>query len=42
MLDCESLGRALEVAAKYPTAKTTGVEIWPLMSESAAGDGTGI
>ena len=31
VLDCENLDRALEVAAKYPTAKTTGVEVWPLM-----------
>jgi len=31
VLDCENLDRALELAAKYPTAKTTGVEIWPLM-----------
>jgi hypothetical protein len=40
VLDCESLDRALELAAKYPTAKTTGVEIWPLMSASTEGTGT--
>jgi hypothetical protein len=39
VLDCESLDRALELAAKYPTAKTTGVEIWPLMSASTEGTG---
>ena len=31
VIDCENLDRAVEIAAKYPTAKTTGVEVWPLM-----------
>jgi hypothetical protein len=31
VLDCDGLDRALELAAKYPTAKVNGVEVWPLM-----------
>jgi hypothetical protein len=31
VLDCDSLDRALELAAKYPSAKANGVEVWPLM-----------
>lgn len=34
VIDCESMERALELAARYPTAQTQGVEVWPLMSES--------
>ena len=30
LLDCENLDRALELAARYPTARTRGVEVWPL------------
>jgi hypothetical protein len=36
VLDCDSLDRALELAAKYPTAKANGVEIWPLMDPNGA------
>jgi hypothetical protein len=31
VLDCDGLDRALELAAKYPTATANGVEVWPLM-----------
>jgi hypothetical protein len=34
VLDCENLDRALELAAKYPTAKAQGVEVWPLMGSN--------
>lgn len=31
MIDCATHERALEVAARYPTASKQGVELWPLM-----------
>ncbi|HEU4947531.1 MAG TPA: YciI family protein [Kribbella sp.] len=34
VLDCESLDRALELAAKCPAAKANGVEVWPLMDQN--------
>jgi hypothetical protein len=36
VLDCDSLDRALELAARYPTAKANGVEVWPLMDPNGA------
>jgi hypothetical protein len=36
VLDCDSLDRVLELAAKYPTAKANGVEVWPLMDPNGA------
>jgi hypothetical protein len=38
VLDCESLDRAVELAAKYPTARAQGVEVWPLMGPNGAED----
>jgi hypothetical protein len=32
LLDCESLERALEIAARWPDARYNGVEIRPLMT----------
>lgn len=31
VVDCDSLERALELAARYPTAGGNGVEVWPLL-----------
>jgi hypothetical protein len=35
LLECESLERALEIAARWPDARFKGVELRPLMSGSA-------
>ncbi len=34
VVDCESIDRALELAARLPDARTSGVEVWPLMDEA--------
>ncbi|MEV0650687.1 YciI family protein [Phytomonospora sp. NPDC050363] len=34
VVDCDSLDRALEVAARYPTASGNGVEVWPMLDHS--------
>ena len=34
ILDCDSLERALEIAARYPSARYWGVEVRPLMHEA--------
>ncbi|HEY1174965.1 MAG TPA: YciI family protein [Phytomonospora sp.] len=34
VVDCDSLERALELAAGYPTAGGNGVEVWPLLDHS--------
>jgi hypothetical protein len=36
ILDCESLERALEIAADYPGARLHAVELRPLMNESGS------
>jgi hypothetical protein len=35
LLECDSLDRALEIAARWPDARFKGVELRPLMSGSA-------
>jgi hypothetical protein len=34
ILDCESEGRALEIAAEYPFAAHNAVEVWPVLHKS--------
>ena len=34
VIDCESMDRAIELAARYPTARKQGVQVWPLMDDS--------
>ncbi|MCT9931833.1 YciI family protein [Planotetraspora sp. A-T 1434] len=34
VVDCESLDRAIELAARYPAARDNGVEVRPLMNQS--------
>lgn len=34
IVDCESMDRAVELAARYPSANRNGVEVWPLMGGS--------
>jgi hypothetical protein len=36
LVDCESLERALEIAAAMPSAKLTDIEVWPLMHGGTA------
>jgi hypothetical protein len=36
LIDVEDLDRALELAARYPIARRHGVEVWPLMDDTAA------
>jgi hypothetical protein len=38
IIDCESLERALEIAARVPFARVGKVELRPLMHESASND----
>jgi hypothetical protein len=38
IIDCESLGRALEIAARVPFARLGKVEVRPLMHESASNE----
>jgi len=38
IIDCESLERALEIAARVPFARYGSVEVRPLMHEAASGD----
>lgn len=33
-VDCESVERALELAARMPEARYQGVEVWPVMQEA--------
>jgi hypothetical protein len=35
VLDCDSEARALEIAARMPFASFRGVEVWPIMHDSA-------
>ena len=41
IIDCESLQRALEIAARVPFSRHGAVEVRPLMHESASNDGAG-
>ena len=34
IVDCESLERALEIAARNPASRYVGVEVWPLTHEA--------
>lgn len=34
MVDCRDIDRAIELAARLPEARTTGVEVWPVMHAS--------
>ncbi len=34
ILDCETEGRALEIAAEYPFASFNAVEMWPILHEA--------
>lgn len=36
VVDCESLDRALEIAAEMPSADLTEIEVWPLMHGGTA------
>jgi hypothetical protein len=36
VVDCESLDRALEIAAEMPSAELTEIEVWPLMHGGTA------
>ena len=36
LVDCDSLERALEIAAEMPSAALTEVEVWPLMHGGTA------
>ncbi len=36
IVDCESLERALEIAAEMPSADLTDIEVWPLMHGGTA------
>ena len=38
IIDCESLDRALEIAARVPFARYGSVEVRPLLAESASND----
>jgi hypothetical protein len=35
IVDCDSLERALEIAARNPASRYVGVEVWPLTHEAA-------
>src|SRR3954453_15705128 len=34
IVDCDSLERALEIAARNPSARYWGVEVWPVMHDA--------
>ena len=42
MVDCDSLERALEIAARIPDAAVCGVEVRPIMEVTGDGDITAI